>query len=44
MEESTKIEITKEDLENLTTEEIVDLKVRLEELLMECDELLEENE
>lgn len=42
MEELTDLEIKKEDLENMSVEELVDLKVELEELIMKCDELLQE--
>ena len=44
MEELTNLELTREDLEEMTTEELVDLKVELEELLMQCEELLEDSE
>ena len=44
MDELTKMEITKEDLKDLTAEELADLKVRLEELLMECDEILQDED
>lgn len=43
MEELTNLELTREDLEEMTTEELVDLKVELEELLMQCEELLEDS-
>ena len=43
MEELTNLELTREDLEEMTTEELVDLKVELEELLMQCQELLEDS-
>lgn len=43
MEELTNLELTREDLEEITTEELVDLKVELEELLMQCEELLEDS-
>lgn len=42
-EELTKTEITREELEELTPEELADLKIRLEDLLMECDEILQED-
>lgn len=42
MEELTNLEINKEDLENLSAEELVDLKIELEELIMKCDDLLNE--
>lgn len=41
MEGLTDLEINKEDLENMSAEELVDLKVGLEELIMKCDELLQ---
>ena len=41
MEGLTDLEINKEDLENMSAEEIADLKVGLEELIMKCDELLQ---
>ena len=43
MEELTNLELTREVLEEMTTEELVDLKVELEELLMQCEELLEDS-
>ena len=43
MEELTNLELTREDLEEMTTEELVDLKVELEELLMQSEELLEDS-
>lgn len=43
MEELTNLELTREDLEEMTTEELVDLKVELEELLMQCEELIEDS-
>ena len=43
MNDLTELEITKEDLEKLTEEELVDIKVRLESLLMECEEILQED-
>ena len=42
-EELVKLEITKEDLQELSAEEIVDIKLKLEELLMECEEILQED-
>lgn len=42
-EELTRLEITKEELEELSAEELVDVKIKLEELLMECDEILQED-
>ncbi len=42
MEELTNLEINKEDLENLSAEELVDLKIELEELIMKCEDLLNE--
>ena len=45
MEENIEeLELTKEELENLSPEELVDLKMKLEDLIIECDELLEEDE
>ena len=41
MEGLTDLEINKEDLENMSAEELADLKVGLEELRMQCDELLQ---
>lgn len=43
-EELTNLEITKEELEELSAEELADLKIKLEELVMECDEILQEDE
>lgn len=43
-EELTKLEITKEELEELTAEELADLKIELEELLMECEDILEDDD
>ncbi len=43
MEELTNLEITEEELEKLTPEELADAKVRLEELLLKCDELLQDD-
>jgi hypothetical protein len=42
MEKLTNLEINKEDLENLSAEELVDLKIELEELIMKCEDLLNE--
>lgn len=42
MEKLTIEELTKEDLEELSGEELVDLKVKLEELIMDCEEILRE--
>lgn len=44
MEELTDLEIKKEDLENMSAEELVDLKLELEDLIMKCDELLQDEE
>lgn len=41
MEEFEGLEIKEEDLENLSAEELVDLKVELEDLIAKCDELIE---
>lgn len=35
-------ELTREDLMQLSTEELVDLKMEIESLLMECEEILNE--
>lgn len=43
MDELTNLEITKEELEELTPEELVEAKIRLEELLLKCDELLQDD-
>ena len=43
-EQLTEAEITKKDLEELSLEELADLKVSLEELSMKCEELLEDDE
>lgn len=43
MEELNNLELTNEDLQEMTTEELVDLKLELEELLMKCEDLLEES-
>ncbi len=43
-EELTNLEITKEELEELSAEELADLKIKLEELVMECDEILQEDD
>lgn len=37
-------ELTKEDLKQLSTEELVNLKLEIEELLMECEEVLFDEE
>lgn len=42
-EELDNIELTKEDLEQLSTEELADIKVELEELIMDCEEILQNN-
>ena len=42
MEKLINLEINKEDLENLSAEELVDLKIELEELIMKCEDLLNE--
>lgn len=44
MEELTDLEIKKEDLENMSAEELVELKIELEDLIMKCDELLQDEE
>lgn len=40
MDELTNLEINEEDLKGMSTEELADLKVELEDLIMKCDELL----
>ena len=44
MEEEKNLEITREDLENLSPEELVDLKIAIEELILESKEVLEASE
>ncbi len=47
-DELNEMELVREDIEELTAEELADIKVELEEILMDCDEILdnddEENE
>ncbi len=38
------IELTKEDLNELTPEELVDLKIKLEDMKMDLEELLQDDE
>lgn len=38
------IELTKENLDKLSPEELVELKVKLEEMKMDLEELLQEDE
>lgn len=38
------IELTKEDLSKLSPDELVELKIKLEEMKMELEELLQEDE
>ncbi len=40
MDELTNLGINKEDLNGMSTEELADLKIELEDLIMKCDELL----
>lgn len=40
----TNIDITLEDLKELSPEELIELKLKLEELAMDYEELLEEDE
>ena len=42
-DELNELELVREDLEELTAEELVDLKIELEDLLMDCDEILDDN-
>lgn len=44
MEELVKFELNEEDLKELSAEEIANLKVDLEELIMNCEEILQEVE
>lgn len=43
-DELNEVELVREDLEELTAEELADLKIELEDLLMECDEILDDND
>lgn len=43
MEELENLELTREDLEELSAEELVDIKIELEDLEMDIDEILQEN-
>ena len=36
-DELNEIELTREDLEQLTAEELADLKIEIEDLLLDCD-------
>lgn len=40
----TNLDITLEDLKKLSPEELVELKMQLEELLLDYEELLEDND
>lgn len=42
-DELNELELVREDLEELTAEELADLKIELEDLLMDCDEILDDN-
>ena len=42
-EELNDIELTKEDLKQLSAEELADVKIELEELIMDCEEILQNN-
>lgn len=42
-DELNEVELVREDLEELTAEELADLKIELEDLLMDCDEILDDN-
>lgn len=44
MEENIDIELTKEDLEELTPEELVDLKIRIENMKLDLEELLQDED
>ena len=39
----TDVELTDEDLKELDVEELADIKIRLEDLLISCDEILQDN-
>lgn len=43
-DELNELELVREDLEELTAEELADLKIELEDLLMDCDEILDDND
>ena len=43
-DELNELELVREDLEELTTEELADLKIELEDLLMDCNEILDDND
>lgn len=43
-DELNEVELVREDLEELTAEELADLKIELEDLLMDCDEILDDND
>ncbi len=40
-DELNEMEISRGDLEGLNAEDLVDLKVELEDLIMDCDEILD---
>lgn len=40
MDELTNLGINKENLKGMSTEELADLKIELEDLIMKCDKLL----
>lgn len=43
-DELNELELVREDLEELTAEQLADLKIELEDLLMDCDEILDDND
>ena len=43
-DELNELELVREDLEELTAEELADLKIELEDLLMDCNEILDDND
>lgn len=44
MEELTNLELTREDLAELSPEELADIKIELEDLEMNIDEILQSDE
>lgn len=44
MEELTNLELTREDLAELSPEELADIKIELEDLEMDIDEILQSDE
>lgn len=42
--ELTNIEIENSDIEELNCEELADLKIKIEDLLMDCEEILQSDE